>query len=306
MIKPLSLRPKLVENTATIEGHNGAIYDVFYLDEHLFTTSADKYVVKWDIKEAKQTNLAIKLEESAYQIDHNPKNNHLVIGTNKGAMHVVDLTAREEIRLITHHSSSIFALHFNHAQNHLYTGDREGNFCVWDAETYDLLLDLPFGSGKMRDIAVSENGDFAALCGEDGYIRVLETGFYNQVSEYKAHTESANCALFDGDFLISGGKDAYVRKWNWREQKLVKEIPGHNYAVYDLEFFKDKKRMVTVSFDKTIKIWDAESLEVLERIEFQNGGHRHTVNRIAKISEDKFVTVGDDRKIKIWEFQEVE
>jgi len=297
------LKPKSVENVKNIEGHSGAIYDIICFEGSLFTASADKFVAQWDIAEGKQTDFAVKLDYSSYCLAYSPKTNLLAIGGNTGAIHVVDIARREEVRMLTQHKASVFSLSYNPIKGHFYSGDRNGYFCVWDSETFDLLLTLPVECGKIRKVAMSENGEQIAICGQDGWIRILETEYFNQLVEFDAHKDGANCALFDGDHLYSGGKDAHIRKWNWKEKQMLREIPGHNYAVYDIDFLDNKTKIVTVSFDKTIKLWDTETLSIIERIEYKNGGHRHVVNRIAKISEQEFATVSDDKKIKIWKLK---
>lgn len=295
---------KGLANINSISGHNGAIYDAIFCDPFIFTTSADKFVAQWDPETGEQTDFAVKLERSAYNIAFSTKSKLLAIGSNNGGIHVVDTEKREEIRLLTQHKAAVFSLTYNEKKEHFYSGDKDGVLCVWNAENFDLLITLPYNCGKIREISISENGYFLAICGQDGYIRILETSFFNLLHEFKAHKDGANCALFDGDFIYTGGKDAHIKKWNWKEEKLLINIPAHNYAVYDLEFFDNKNKMVSVSFDKSIKLWNAEDISIIERVEFKDRGHRHTVNRIAKISEEKFATVGDDRKIKVWKLKE--
>lgn len=292
---------EIVSLKETIVGHNGAIYDVIESDHYLFTTSADNFVAKWDVETGKQTDFAIKLDRSAYNIAFSPNSNLLAIGSKNGDIHVVDVEKKEEIRLLQQHKSAVFSLTYNPHTNQFYSGDEKGMFCAWDGDNFDLLITLPFNCDKIREIAIDEKGEHLALCAKDGYLRILDTDYFNLVQEINAHKEGLNCALFDGDNIITGGKDAYIRKWNWKTKEQLISVPAHNYAVYDLIYFDNKEKIVSVSFDKSIKIWKAKDISIIERFEYQNRGHRHTVNRIAKLSESSFATVGDDKKIKIWE-----
>ncbi|WP_107038222.1 WD40 repeat domain-containing protein [Brumimicrobium mesophilum] len=291
---------KGLENILSISGHNGAIYDIIFCEPFIYTTSADQYVVQWNPETGEQTNFAVKLERPAYNIAYSPESKLLAVGTNNGGIHVIDTEKREEIRLMSQHKSSVFALSHSFTKHHFYSGDNDGVFCAWNSENFDLLITLPFNCGKIREISTSENGDFIAICGQDGFIRILETSFFNVIHEFKTHKDGVNCALFDGDMLYTAGKDAYIKNWNWKDEQLILSVPAHNFSIYDLEFINNKQNLISVSFDKTIKLWKTEDISIVERIEFKNRGHRHTVNRIAKISEEKFVTVSDDRKIKVW------
>lgn len=284
-----------------ITGHVGAIYDVAQKEGvKAFTTSADKYVVRWDLNSGSQDKFAVKLDHSGFKIALSPSYNLLVIGNAKGGLHIIDLVSKKEVRFLTQHKNPIFSISFNEATNECYTGDAEGYFCVWDADSFDLKLTFPLNCGKIRNIAVKETGDNIAVCGQDGMVRIFETQFFNEIQKFKGHSTGVNCAVFNQDLLITGGKDAFITKWNWREGSKIKSIPAHNYAVYDLIFLKEKKILISASFDKTIKIWNSNSLDIIKRIEKKDGGHQHAVNRLAKINEEKFLSVSDDKQLILW------
>ena len=290
-----------LEKLKSISGHAAAIYDVTSVDnQYAFTTSADKYVARWDLKRGVQDNFAIKLEFSGFRTAYNQNNQTLAIGNSKGGIHVVDLEKKIEKRLLSQHKSAIFSLSYDEINNVFYSGDADGYFCVWKGDSFDLLLTLPINCGKIRQITINENADHIAICGQDGNVRILETEFYNETVTLKAHRLGANCAVFDKGLIYTGGKDAHIALWDWKSKKKLKSIPAHNYAVYDLALFDNSKYLVSVSFDKSIKLWKSDDLSIVERIEFKNGGHRHVVNRIAKLNDLSFLTVSDDKQIIEW------
>ena len=290
-----------LEKLKSITGHAAAIYDVTSKDHpYAFTTSADKFVARWDLERGVQDNFAIKLEFSGFRIAYNDKNQTLAIGNSKGEIHYVDLDKKIEKRLLSQHKSAIFSLSFDEVNNVFYSGDADGYFCVWNGDSFDLLLTLPLNCGKIRQISINENAEFIAICGQDGNVRILETTFYNEVSTLKAHRLGANCAVFQNNKIYTGGKDAYITLWDWKTSQKLKSIPAHNYAVYDLALFDNDSYLVSVSFDKSIKLWNSEDLSIVERIEFKDGGHRHVVNRISKLDDLSFLTVSDDKQIIQW------
>lgn len=290
-----------LEKLKSITGHAAAIYDVTSKDElFAYTTSADKYVARWDLKRGVQDNFAVKLEFSGFRIAFNHNNQTLAIGNSKGGIHFIDLEKKVEKRLLTQHKSAIFSLNYDEINNVFYSGDAEGYFCVWNGDSFDLLLTLPFNCGKIRQISINENASHIAICGQDGNVRIIETQFYNEIATLKAHRLGANCAVFDQDSLYTGGKDAHIVMWDWKSNRKLKSIPAHNYAVYDLALFKGNKNLVSVSFDKSIKLWKTDDLSIIERVEFKDGGHRHVVNRISKLDDMSFLTVSDDKQIIQW------
>lgn len=291
----------------SISGHAGAIYDIVLVDESTcFTTSADKYVVKWKLNEGIQDKFAVKLDFSGYRIALNTARNLLAIGNSRGGIHVVDLSIKQEVRLLSQHQSAVFSLTYCSETNEFYSGDADGFFCVWSGDTFDLKVTLPFNCGKIRTISVNEDATHLALCGQDGIVRILESQFFNEVATLKGHKEGANCAIFKGDLIYTGSKDAHIRLFDWKTELLLKSVPAHHFAVYDFLLLQDGETLVSASFDKTIKIWNADTLTVLKRLEKRDGGHSHVVNRLAKVNENMFLSVGDDRQLIVWEINEKE
>ena len=159
------------------------------------------------------------------------------------------------------------------------------------------MIYIPLNAGKVRDIAIEENGERFALACQDGTVRVFESSYFNGVSTINAHKEGATSVLFHGDQVISGGKDAMIRSWNLSDESNLLEIPAHNYAVYGINQVGDS--IVSISRDKTVKTW-TNQLGFSKRLDLKEGGHRHSVNDMVVLNENEFATVGDDKRIIIW------
>lgn len=293
----------IVEALNHITGHNMAIYDVIYHEGKIFTASADKFVVRWDLLSGDQDAFTVKLNDSPFRIAQN-NDGKIIIGNAKGGLHFVDILKKQELRYLTQHQSPVFGLTYNSFNDEIYSGDGDGYLGIWDASTMNLKITIPLSAGKIRCIEINEDGNFMAVCGQDGQIRIFETNFFNEIHTFRAHKDGVNCAIFQGEFLFTGGKDAYIKKWNWREGKCLESIPAHNYAVYDFELIQQGKTLVSASFDKTIKLFKTENLSIIKRLEAKDKGHKHTVNRLAKINENEFLSVSDDRNIIHWRVKE--
>ncbi|SFT52118.1 WD-40 repeat-containing protein [Lishizhenia tianjinensis] len=282
-----------------ITGHAGAIYDTIVDDSgFLFTTSADKFIARWNLEKGEQEAFAIKLDHPAYSLALINEDKHLLIGSSRGNVHVIDLEQKQEIKNLAQHKTGVFSLCYNAKKSEFYATDAEGYFSVWSAEDFSLKLILPLNCGKIRSMTLADEGELLILSCQDGTTRILECNFYNEIVTLKSHRMGANVALVKDEVLYTGGKDAYIRLWDWKSEKLIKEVPAHNYAVYDLIDMGDT--LVSASFDKTIKVWEPGTLEILQRIDAKSKGHTHTVNSLSKISSTEFISAGDDRKIKLW------
>ncbi len=79
-------------------------------------------------------------------------------------------------------------------------------------------------------------------------------------------------------------------------------LKGHTEAVYGIAFTPDGKQLVTASFDKTLKVWDAATGKELKSFDGPQG-HQGLVLSVA-ISPDgrSFASGGADNSARLWDF----
>jgi len=63
---------------------------------------------------------------------------------------------------------------------------------------------------------------------------------------------------------------------------------GHIFCVSAVTVFPDRRRMVTASYDKTVRLWDLKDGVELERME----GHRDFVYGVAVSRDGQFIASG--------------
>lgn len=289
-----------------ISGHAAGIYSLAFDGEFLYSASADQYIARWNLATGLQDKFAIRFDASVYSISIVNHRRSLVAALANGAMHVFDLELRKEIKFFTQHLVAIFATQENSTKGHLYVGDADGNLSVWDSSTFELLIYLPLDCGKIRRISVDPNGDLFAVCAQDGTLRIFDTAFFNEIHSLKTHEGGTTAALFHpnrNELIFTGGKDAFLRLWNYKTGELISSVPAHNFVIYDLIELNNGKTLITSSRDKTIKIFDLESTSFLQRLDLKEGGHRHSVNYLLNMSENIFASASDDKRMIIWEGQ---
>ena len=286
-----------------ITGHAGEVYTCASSDGYVYSGSTDKYVTRWLLDEGVQDKFAIKFDHAIYSIAL-LENDILVAGLSDGALHFFDLSSRKEIKYFTQHTKAIFSIKYNHHRKHVYVGDADGNLSVWNSENPELIINIPIGCGKIRSCSVSDKGEHFALACQDGTIRIFETEHFNELKTFDAHEKGVTSVLFhpnDTRLLISGGKDALLKLWNWNKQEELISVVAHTFSVYDIISVKNGGLIITSSRDKNIKVWNSEDLGFVKRLDAKIGGHRHSVNALSKIDEKTFVSCSDDKRIIVWE-----
>lgn len=298
-----------IKKIAQLKGHTGGIYslETGRNASTIFSGSADKMIAEWSLEDFSIQNFSIKTGSAVFSIFHNAGNKQLIAGLYSGAIHVFDLEKKIEIRHITLHSSPIFDIKFSARHNRYFMASGDGSISTWD-HNFSLLNQISFCREKIRNICFTADESQAVIACGDGFLRILNIETQKVIHEIKAHELSANCVCFHahGNTLISGGRDAYLRFWDLRDNyKMMGEMPAHNYAIYSIVFSPDKKFCATASMDKTCKIWDARNFDLLARIDRKNSeGHVHSVNKLLWTAYKNYlVTASDDRTMMVWEIK---
>jgi WD40 repeat protein len=283
-----------------ITGHQGPIYALCQDPQYIYSASADKFVARWHKSTGQQDHFAIRCMQAPFSLCVLSAQQHLAIGLSDGSIHLIDTTAKVELKFLKAHEAAVFAIATNPAHEQHYSADAEGNLLVWDYQ-WDLLLNLPFSCGKIRQIIVAPDGSYLLLAGADGYFRKIDTTYFNEMHQTFAHQEgcTALCILPSGD-ILSAGKDAYIRRWSASGEKL-NAFPAHLGTIYQLLALADGN-YVSASRDKSIKIWDQNNDQIQQKLDLQMAGHRHSINALIAL-ENGFASAGDDKRILLWHAQ---
>lgn len=280
-----------------ISGHQGPIYALCQDENFIYSASSDRFVARWHLGSAQQDQFAIRCSEAPFCIRVLAAQQQLAIGLANGSIHVIDTASKVELKFIKAHQSAIFTIAINPIRQQIYSADAQGNILVWD-NNWNLLLQLPLGCGKIRQIIVSVDGSYFLVAAADGYFRKIETSFFNEVQQIYAHQDgcSALCILPGGD-ILSAGKDAYIRRWSAAGEKL-NAFPAHLSTIYQLLALPNDK-YASASRDKSIKIWSQSNDQIQQKLDLQMAGHRHSINALIGL-ENGFASAGDDKRILIW------
>lgn len=130
------------------------------------------------------------------------------------------------------------------------------------------------------------------------------------------HRLPVTCVVIspDSSFVISGGKDGRLIKWDVKTQRKVKVIHekkkgdksdkvGHTSTVTSIAISHDGKFVASGETSAgAIKIWNGESLELLEQLE----GHRSGISGLVfRRGSYNLYSCSSDRSVKSWNIDEM-
>uniref|UniRef100_A0A7N6BQ52 Apoptotic protease-activating factor 1 n=1 Tax=Anabas testudineus TaxID=64144 RepID=A0A7N6BQ52_ANATE len=170
---------------------------------------------------------------------------------------------------------------------------------LWDLEANKKMADCSGHLSWVQRVQFSPDGSQLLSCSYDQTIRLWETK--------KVHTSSAirlkrdSDVLFSDEEIIVSAADNCNRLqvWKWQSGEC-KVLQGHKEQVRCFSLLPNSPtstRLLSWSFDGTVKVWDIESGEKLQDIEAHNGAILS-----CHVSPDGcfFATTSADKTAKLW------
>jgi len=259
-------------------------------------------LVQWQLDRPEEGTLLSRVEGQIFSICHNPVQQHLLMGTMQGSLHVIDLRARKELKHLVHHGGAIFDIQYSAEAQLIYTVSRDGHLAAWDARDYALRYSKLISAAGLRCVRIHGEEIF---CGSsDHRVYVLRGNAEPEALEGPLNSVFCLClvpAPEVGERLLAGSRDAQLHVWmkngTWVPEKLIK---AHLYTINDIQYQPGLQLLASASRDKSIKLWDARELELLKVLDKANAtGHHHSVNKLLWMG-DHLLSCGDDSRIVIW------
>jgi WD40 repeat protein/tRNA A-37 threonylcarbamoyl transferase component Bud32 len=181
---------------------------------------------------------------------------------------------------------------------------------LWDLTTGKEVRKFVVQGVALSAAAFSPDGKRAVLTGEDNTVRMWDvqtgeeiggSGQGGPVVDLGQTGDQVREAVFSPDskqLLIVGGNEARV--WDVKEKHEVMRFSPH-LAVASAQFSPDGKHIVTGSWDRTARIWNAQTGRGELRLD---GGHTSHVNA-AVYSPDgqRLATASEDNTACVWNAQ---
>lgn len=270
-----------------------------------FSSGADGMVVLWNLNNPEQGKVVAKVQGSVYALLYIPEKNRLLIAVNQDGFHLLDVESGKEVWQFPTPDLNTYRL--------VKLGANVVATCS-SGVVYQLDLEnqtgkkIKVGKQDIRGISLNPLNSEIALGSSDQHIYWLPFSDPNSgVKSWKAHESTVFALQYypSGHQLVSAGRDAKLNLWaevNPGKFELEKAVPAHLFGIHDVVLHPSKPILATCSMDKTIKIWDAETLKLLRVLDkARHAGHGHAVNQLLWLKDQEvLLSCSDDRTISAW------
>ncbi len=290
-----------------ITGHKAAIYALDKANEAntIYSGGGDGLVVKWDLDRPETGQVVAQVKSNIFSLKYIPTLHRLAIGNMFGGVHWIDLHTSKNIKNVQVHEKGVFDIQW--INGHIYTAGGQGKLTKWSAEDCRPLETIQLSNKSLRRFHYSSIHNEIAIGSSDYSIYILNADDLSIKKVIKnAHNNSVFTVQYspDGQFLMSGGRDAFLRVWDLSNNyELISEQPAHWFTINQIVFSPDQTIFATASRDKSIKIWDAQTFKILKVIErVRSLAHTHSINSLFWQNENEWlISCSDDRSIMGWD-----
>ena len=122
------------------------------------------------------------------------------------------------------------------------------------------------------------------------------SGERQSYSNIQQDTGVASVLRLPNNQLAVGTMGGEIRFYDYASGTMTKSLKGHTGRVRKMHVLKDQRRIVSASYDQSLKIWDIASGSCVQTIT----GHSGEVWSVVELPDGGLATGSSDDTIKIW------
>ncbi|KAH8099515.1 dynein regulator [Cristinia sonorae] len=265
-----------------LKGHRGQVLKVaFHPTFNLLASASEDSTIKiWDWETGEFERTLKGHTRPVNDVDFDSKGNLLVSCSSDLFIKIWDAQNEwKNTKTFPGHEHTVSAVRFLPGDQHIVSASRDRTIRVFDIATTHLVRTISGHSDWVRCITPSDDGKLIASCSNDQTARISDPLSGELKVELRGHEHTIEVVVFAPIAAYSA----------------IRELAG----IPNTDRSKRHGQYVaTGSRDKTIKLWDTQSGQMLRSL----AGHDNWVRAIVFHPTGKFLlSASDDYTIRVWE-----
>ncbi|KAF5365347.1 hypothetical protein D9758_005385 [Tetrapyrgos nigripes] len=191
--------------------------------------------------------------------------------------------------------------------NWIVSCSKDTTIRVWNRSTLQMHRIMRGHEGPVNAVGMVE-GKVVSASG-DGKMILWDVKSGERLRTFEGHDRGLACVEYKGDLIISGSNDCKIKMWSAGTGQCLCTLEGHAALVRALAYDPSSGRLVSVSYDKSVRVWDVKDIRDGSRNksgsegrllrEFRNAHTsqifdvRFDLSRIVSTSHDHTIVVAD-------------
>lgn len=183
----------------------------------------------------------------------------------RGQATLWSVSDNKPVRQFAGHRDILYAAALTTDGKLLATGSYDRQIILWNAESGEQVRTLKGHNDAIYDLAFNPAGTVLASASGDQTVKLWQVSTGIRLDTLSQPLKEQFCVSFspDGQAVVAGGVDNRLRVWKLMSADIPQINPlllsrfAHEGPLVQLAFSKDGKQLVSVSEDRTVKLWDA-------------------------------------------------
>lgn len=221
----------------------------------------------------------------------------LITGSSDCTCIVWDIKAGyRPVRRLRRHVAGVLDVCFD--AKHIVSCSKDTTICLWDQETGEFLRKLSGHRGPVN--AVQMRGNLVVSASGDGVAKLWNLTSGLCIKEFPSKDRGMACVEFSPDSrtILAGGNDQVIYQFDANTGDLVRELKGHRGLVRSLHLDSANGRIVSGSYDTSVKAYDLGSGNIV--VDFMGWTTSWILS--AKADYRRIIATSQDSRIVIMDF----
>ncbi len=197
---------------------------------------------------------------------------------------------------LAYHTDIVYSSAISDDRLKFATASRDGFLRVWDSKTFDTIANFKADGWGMEQCGFLPNNRIVYGSSDDKtvFFDVNSKAFQFVVGGMQASHNIAGTKIF------TVGNDNILRSWNSTNGSLLIQCVGHTGRISGYQLSSDETKILTYGEDRTARIFDAESGELLTTVQHETFNTPFITKAFFSYFGDYFITTSTDRTSRLW------
>jgi len=210
------------QDLRNIAHHKNGIYDIRYVNNHIYTAGGDGKLSKWESEAMRPIETFQLTAESLRSLAYNEAQQEWAVGASDNAIYLLGNDLNIKKRIENAHENSVFTVKYSPDGKYLLSGSRDAHLKVWDiANDFKLKSAQPAHWFTVNDIVYHPEGHLFATASRDKTIKIWAADTFKllkviDTARNGCHINSVNKLLWTAheNTLISCSDDRTIMLWH--------------------------------------------------------------------------------------------
>ena len=196
------------------------------------------------------------IQRGAHSVAFSPDGSLLAVAGFDSTVVIVNATNGRLVRTLQAPSTGSRTVMFSPDGSRLAVAGLYDTVRIWNVTDGSIAFDMVTDNRRVNALAFNQDGSLLAVGGESPFVSVWNLANGRNVLTFPERPGKTFSLAFCGNNLLASGEsDNAIRLWRLDRQEQVATLLGHTGTVGTLAYDAATNRLVSGSFDTTIRIW---------------------------------------------------